>query len=234
MVQIIKQDKSIIPSCDFSDIEKLKHLVSETCSIEGIGAYKIGFEIVMKNSLQNVIGAIRDETDLPIIYDHQKAATDIPAMGKNFIRASKGVNAVIFFPFAGIETETAWINAATEEDMPVIVGGEMTHKGFLFNEGGFIDNNAPKRIYEKAAELGVKDFVLPGNKPDKIIYYRGIIEQKCRKPVYYSPGFLEQGGSISESAKAAGERWHAIIGRGIYQQKDMGKAAKEIVKNLKQ
>ena len=89
MKQIIKLNKSIIPSCDFSSLEMLGNLVSETCSIEGIGAYKIGFEIVMKNSLQKVIDAIRDETDLPIIYDHQKAATDIPAMGKNFIKAFK-------------------------------------------------------------------------------------------------------------------------------------------------
>lgn len=232
MKQIIKSNKSIIPSCDFSSLEKLKQLVNDTSDIEGVGAYKLGYELVIPYGLKNVIDAIRDYTDLPIIYDHQKAGTDIPEMGKNFVRACKKVNALIIFPLAGIETETAWINSAIEEDMPIIVGGEMTHKGFLVSEGGFIDNSAPKKIYEKAVELGVKDFVLPGNKPEKIKFYREIIEKKCPKPVYYSPGFIVQGGVISESAKLAGERWHAIVGRGIYQQKDFRKAVKELVREI--
>ncbi len=230
MKPIIKLNRSIIPSCDFQSLEKLRRLIKETSDIEGLGAYKIGFELVLENGLNAVIEEIRRYTELPVIYDHQKAGTDIPEMGYRFIKSCNGVSAVILFPFAGISTETEWINSAKEHDMPVIIGGEMTHRGFLLSDGGFIDDNSPARIYEKAVELGVADFVVPGNKPDKIKFYREIIESECKKPVYYSPGFIEQGGSISESAKSAGERWHAIVGRAIYQQSDMHKAVKEIVK----
>lgn len=232
MTQIIKLDKSIIPSCDFPSLEKLSQLISETSDVNGVGGYKIGFESVISNGLRNVINCIRDYSDLPIIYDHQKAGTDIPEIGRNFIRVCKDVNAIILFPFGGIETEIEWINSAREEGMPIIIGGEMTHRGFLFSEGGFIDDNAPKRIYEKAVELGAKDFVVPGNKPMKIKLYRNIIERKCQRAVYYLPGFIEQGGDISTTMKFAGERWHAIIGRAIYMQKDMHKAVKELAKGL--
>jgi orotidine-5'-phosphate decarboxylase len=50
--------------------------------------------------------------------------------------------------------------------------------------------------------------------------------------VFYSPGLVAQGGSITEGAKVAGDSWHAIVGRGIYQQQDMKKAAQELVKEI--
>ena len=104
-MQIIKLNKSVIPSCDVSDLEKLKNLVKETCSVEGIGAYKIGLELCIPFGIRKVIDTIRKYTNLPIIYDHQKAATDIPDLGEKFAKAVKGVNAVILFPLAGPETE---------------------------------------------------------------------------------------------------------------------------------
>ena len=232
MRQIIKLSKSIIPSCDFQSLEQLRMIVKETADIDGIGAYKIGFEIVLENGLKTVIEEIRKHTDLPLIYDHQKAGTDIPAMGSRFIKSCKGVSAVILFPFAGIVTESEWINSAKEYGMPVIIGGEMSHKGFLVSDGGFIDDNSPARIYNKAVELGVTDFVVPGNKLDRIRVYRELIESKCKNPVYYSPGFIEQGGSISETAKLIGERWHAIVGRALYQQRNIRKSAKELLRGL--
>ncbi len=232
MKPIIKSNKSLIPSCDFTSLEKLSQLVNDTHDIEGIGAYKIGFEIVIPNGLKNVIEAIRDLSDLPIIYDHQKAGTDIPENGSRFMKACKGVSAVIIFPMAGPETEAEWIKAARQGNMPIIVGGEMTHKGYLASDGGFLENSAPDRIYSQAAELGVNDFVVPGNKQDRIYRYREIVEMKIPKPVFYSPGFITQGGSLNDSAKAAGDRFHAIVGRAIYSQKDMRKTAKDLVRGL--
>lgn len=232
MVHIIKLNKSIIPACDIESLEKLRQLVDETCDVEGIGAYKIGFELVIPFGMKAVVETIRELSDLPIIYDHQKAATDIPDTGLKFVKACKGANAVIFFPQAGPNTEEAWIKAAKEEKMAVIVGGEMTHKGYLDSDNGFLKNDMPVRAYTIAANLGVTDFVVPGNKPDKILEYRKMLEAMGVKPIFYSPGLVAQGGSITEGAKAAGERWHAIIGRGIYEAKDMHKAAKEFVKDI--
>ncbi len=232
MSQIIKQNKSIIPACDLETLEKLKELVEQTCDVEGIGAYKIGFELVIPYGLKATIDAIRDFSDLPIIYDHQKAGTDIPDTGIKFMKACKGVNAVILFPQAGPVTEETWIKAAHEEKMNVIIGGEMTHKGYLESDSGFLNDNMPIRAYTIAAKLGVKDFVVPGNKPDRIREYKDMLEALSVKPVFYSPGLVAQGGTLTDGAKAAGDSWHAIIGRGLYEAKDMHKAAKEFAKEI--
>ena len=229
---IIKLNKSIIPSCDVSDLSKLKNLVKETCSVEGIGGYKIGLELCLKFGIPRVVGVIKELTDLPIIYDHQKAATDIPELGEKFAKSVRGVDAVILFPFTGPETEKAWIKACKKEKLGVIVGGEMTHKGFLESEGGFISEKESLKIYETAAGEKINDFVVPGNKPEKIKLYRAFLEARGIKPVFYSPGLIAQGGNITESAQAAGESWHAIVGRALYNTKDIHKAAKELVKNL--
>lgn len=229
--QIIKLQKSIIPSCDVGSLKKLKKIAENTCHVEGVGAYKIGLELVIPHGIKKIIDSIRDITNLPIIYDHQKAGSDIPELGEKFVKACKGVDAIIIFPHAGPETEKAWIKAAQKEEMPVIVGGEMTHKSYLSKDGGFINDNAPKKIYEVASSMGVKDFVVPGNKPDKAIEYKKIIEKNIKNPAFYSPGLIVQGGKISELAKKL-DCWHAIIGRAIYEAKDINKAAKEFVKQL--
>lgn len=228
---IINLKKSIIPSCDVNSLDKLSKLVKATCSVKGVGAYKIGFELVIPFGIGKVVKTIRKITKLPIIYDHQKAGTDIPEMGEKFMRVCRGVDAVILFPQAGPETEAAWIKAAQDAKMKVIVGGEMTHQAFLKEAGGYIDNSAPKRIYGIAASMGVTDFVVPGNKPDKVMEYKKIIENKIKEPVFYSPGLVAQGGKISDLAKKL-DRWHAIVGRAIYESKDMGKSAEEFAKSL--
>ena len=230
-MQIIKLNKSIIPSCDVSDLTKLKNLVKETCSVKGISAYKIGLELCIPYGICQVIDKIRKYTDLPIIYDHQKAATDIPELGEKFAKSVKGVDAVILFPFTGPETEKAWIKACKKEKLGVIVGGEMTHKGFLENEGGFISEKESLKIYEIAAKMKVNDYVVPGNKPEKIKLYKEFLEARGVKPIFYSPGLITQGGNITESAKVAGN-WHAIVGRALYNAKNINKAAKEMVKAL--
>ena len=189
--------------------------------------------------------------DKPIIYDHQKAGTDIhEEVPDKFMDAMirSGVNAVILFPQSGPITEYEWIKAAQDRGLGVIVGGEMTHPRYLegdFSETknknyteifknlgiertltGFIRKLAPDDMYEIAARMGVTDFVVPGNKPDRIKHYKSLIEN-CGvvDPAFYSPGLVAQGGEISEGAKAAGKRFHGIIGRGIHQAKDKKQAA---------
>ncbi|MBD3164658.1 hypothetical protein GF323_05655 [Candidatus Woesearchaeota archaeon] len=232
---IIKRKKSIIPSCDVATLGRLRELVDQTHSVEGIGAYKVGFGLVIPYGMKKVVETIRKITDHPIIYDHQKAATDIPDTGAKFMKACKdsGCSAVILFPEAGPATEEAWINAAKKEKINAIIGGEMTHKGFLESDKGFLKDDMPKRAYTIAANLGIKDFVVPGNKPEKITEYKSMLEAMNVKPALYSPGLITQGGSITEGAKAAGSNWHAIIGRAIYQAKDINKAAKQLVKEIR-
>ena len=93
----LKLKRSIIPACDVPNLKLLDKLVKETCNVKGIGGYKIGFELVIPFGIKEVIKTIRKHTKLPIMYDHQKAGTDIPEMGDKFMKAIKGVDSVILF-----------------------------------------------------------------------------------------------------------------------------------------
>ncbi|MFC1629793.1 hypothetical protein ACFL11_01025 [Patescibacteria group bacterium] len=131
-------------------------IVRATHDLPGIGGYKIGLTLALGFGLKAVVEMIRRQTEKPIIYDHQKAGTDIPGLGSEFARivSSSGVNAVILFPFGGAATERAWIADCQEEDLTVLVGGHMTQPEFLASEGGFVAEDAPGLIYITAAVNG--------------------------------------------------------------------------------
>ena len=230
---IINRDRSIIPACDVTP-DKLDELVKATAAIEGIGAYKLGFMLGLSIGLPKAVEIIRKHSDKPIIYDHQKAGTDIPDTGASFARVCKkaGVDVVIFFPQAGPETEKVWINAARDEGLGVIVGGLMTHKAYTRGEGGFLADEAVLEMYLIAAKEGVSDFVVPGTKIEAIHKIHEMLEHVGCAPTFYSPGLIKQGGDVREVAAAAGAKWHAIVGRALYNADDMKKAAEELVKCL--
>ncbi len=232
--RIIEKERSVIPACDVSTLEEFEELVKQTADVEGISGYKIGFELGLGYGLERVVGTARKHTNKPLIYDHQKAGTDIPDTGKNFAQVCKkaGVDAVIFFPQAGPETERAWIYHALDNDLGVIVGGRMTHPAYAQSEGGFISDEGALEMYRIAARAGINNFIVPGNKPDVIKEVRETIEDEGVVPIFYSPGFVAQGGKIEDTTKVAGDTWHAIVGRGIYQASDMKNAALEHTSQL--
>ena len=128
---IINRDRSVIPACDVG-LDLFERIVKETGGIEGIGGFKIPAHSGRKG-WETWIAIARNHTDKPLIYDHQKAGTDIPDTGKRFMQEVKeaGFDAVILFPQAGPATEYEWILAAQEAGLGVIVGGEMTHPRYL-------------------------------------------------------------------------------------------------------
>ncbi len=155
-------------------------------------------------------------------------------MGKKFMDVCKkaGVDAVILFPQSGPETEKAWIEAAKEEDLGIIVGGLMTHPRYVRSEGGYLADKAVIEMYLNGADMGVTDFVVPGNKPDDIKRIKETLEERGISPTFYAPGFVAQGGEISDAAKVAGKNWHAIVGRGIYESENIRQAALEYTSKL--
>lgn len=231
---IINRDRSVIPACDVKTLQHLEDLVKATSEVDGIGAYKIGFELGLGYGLPDVVEAIKKNSDKPIIYDHQKAGTDIPDTGKKYARvlADAGVDATILFPQAGPETERAWIYHCLDHGLKVIVGGRMTHPAYSQSEGGFISDEGALEMYRIAAKAGVNHFVVPGNKPDVIETVKGVVESEGVKPVFYAPGFVAQGGKLGDAAEVAGERFHGIVGRGIYKATDLNAAAKEYTSEI--
>ncbi len=235
--RIVLEDRSVIPACDVTDINDFENLVKGTAEVEGIGGYKVGFSLALTYGLPKIVEVARQYTAKPIIYDHQKAGTDVPDTANTFMRTvkSSGVESVILFPQSGPETERAWIYRAFDNDLKVIVGGIMTHPAYLVSEGGFILNDAAFEIYRLAARSGVSNFVVPGTKPDIIKAVRDVVEAEGVNPIWYVPGMATQGGDYEKVSEALGKNnWNAIVGRAIYTAKDgdYKTAAEDQVKQL--
>lgn len=219
--KIIEAPRSLIVAIDSPDRMDIGSLAFALKNLS-VGAYKVGSVPCLENGLKSVCRVIRDMgvKKMPIIYDHQKAATDIPDMGKPFAKllSKSGVDAAILFPQAGPATAEAWIKECHDEGLFVIVGLAMTHEKFLLSEGGYITDDAPARLFELACSLGVRDFVVPGTKPEIVEALRGVLQREVGEGNYcfYSPGFISQGGDLTECGRVAGPNFHAIVGRGIY------------------
>lgn len=223
MGKIIQSKKSVIVAADVPNLGKLANLAEAMVDVNGIGGFKLGLTLAMQD-LSAAVSAVRRSLgpDFPIIYDHQKAGNDIPDMGKQFAEVLKnsGVNAAILFPFAGPATQEAWTKSCFDAGLQVLTGGVMTHPQFLVSEGGYIADESVERIYRLACKLGVKDFVVPGNKINWVNRVRAVLVEELGEGnfVLYAPGFITQKGDISECGQAAGNEWHAIVGSAIYKQ----------------
>ncbi len=240
MSEIISQDRSLIPAADLLSVRELPDLLEAVKPVKLVSAIKTGFTLAFDN-LREVVQIIREFNPLwKVIYDHQKAGCDIPRNGEKFAykMTEAGVDAAIIFPLAGVETEMAWIKALQEVKIPVIVGGEMTHEGFFVSEGGFIADNAPERMFNVAASMGVRNFFLPGNKPDKIEVYQRLLSQFTHGEDFsiYSCGFVTQGGDITETGKVVRRKSHYVLGEAVYKAGGLeamraaaGKAASQIL-----
>lgn len=217
----------IILACDVSSLQDLSTLIQCGEKSETVVGYKIGFTLGLRFGLHRVVETIRRDSSRPIIYDHQKAGTDIPQMGTPLAKCCKeaGISGIIIFPLAGPETMISFIEAIRKGGAIPIIGGVMTHPAFLRGEGGYIDDSAPSEIYRKAAENGVEHFVLPGNRPKLIRKYVDEISQVIECASVLMPGIGTQGGQIGEAFDAAREnRCYAIVGSAIYKAPDMEKA----------
>lgn len=232
--RLISLDKSVIPAADVS-VDQYPNLLRATSNVPGIEAIKVGFALGYRLSLPRVVDMAHD-SGLRVIQDHQKAGTDIPDTGKEYASVCKesGVDAAIIFPQSGPVTGEAWIKALQDAGVYVIVGGEMTHKGYKRSEGGYIEDDAFVRMYRLGAENGVRSFVVPGNRVDRVEVYKTLLDEIIGSGKYdfMSPGFIAQGGKIESYAGSAGERWHAITGRAIYAAPDMHKSAIEMTSQL--
>jgi orotidine-5'-phosphate decarboxylase len=228
--------RGIILACDVDDLDTLASLVEESRFHHNVVGYKIGFSLALRYGLGRTAATIRSATELPIIYDHQKGGTDVPQMGEPFARccSEAGMNGVIIFPHAGPETMRAFIEAVDRHSMVPIVGVVMTHTAYLGSQGGFINDEAPSRICSQALDMGVKHFVLPGNRPEYLRRYSQEISSKMSADISaLMPGIGAQGGQIKlafESTNLA--RCYAIIGSAIYASAEPAKALEEFTNQI--
>lgn len=213
----------IVIAADVPKLDELRALVELAAPVAEVVAIKVGFSLALTYGLPAVVRAVHEISPLPIIYDHQKAATDIPQMGKPFavLCHDAGVQGVIFFPLSGPKTLEGFVYAAIESELEPIVGLVMTHPSFLQSEGGFIADSAPDSICTVAVAMGVRSFVLPGTKTDIVSKFAQGELARLESGTIMMPGIGSQGGSLTAAFRAAEpHRRFAIIGSAIYNALD--------------
>lgn len=216
---MVDKEYRIIPALDTTDLDVALRLVGRVAGRPSIYGFKLGFSLGLGYGLPETVRRIREWTDKPLIYDHQKAATDIPDTGKLFgdVMKAAGITEVILFPHTGPRTLEAWTSAMQERQLKVIVGAVMTHAAYLVSEGGFIADEAAVSIYRQATNLGVSAFVVPLTKPELVA--RLVAEVPfTRGQEFYSPGLGAQGGDPTQFPALA--RHYLIMGRALFAAED--------------
>lgn len=221
---IFGREKGVVWAADVEP-DNFAGIMEQIGDAEGLVGVKIGFELGLGLKLEEAANIVRANSDAVVQYDHQKAGNDIHDTSKNFVRAMvRGkVDSAILFPFTGPEAQIAWTRALQSEGIGVFTGAEMTHPRFNENDGGSLPEGALARIIDTALELDVNDFIVPGNKEQSVVKWRKRIERVrgVGNFALAAPGFVNQGGTITDAGAAAGELWHPIIGRGIHANPDM-------------
>jgi len=231
------RDAGIVLAADVASIPDLRRLAELSVDVPEVVGVKVGFSLALRHGLGSVVAAVRDVSKVAVIYDHQKAATDIPAMGSPFAAVCQeaGVEGVIFFPHSGPKTLEGFVSGAFDHGLKPIVGLVMTHPAYLESEGGYIVDHAPDSICSVAIDLGVKDFVLPGNKTDIVARFAEGPLKATRRATIMMPGIGSQGGSISSAFRAAApHRRFAIIGSAVYKARDPQAALRALAEEARQ
>ena len=173
-MELFKLNRGIVISCNFREFQKLEEMVKSTRGLSFVAGYKVGMELAIRSGLGKVVYSIRKFTDLPIIYDHQKFGSDVPEIyRKSLFEAikSSGIDALIIIPYSGKETLNIFVKRCFDAGLVPIVGGGLSHKGYIIEEGGYLDNKAHKKIYLDAARLGVSHFLMSCSRLDRIKIY---------------------------------------------------------------
>jgi len=228
---LFRQSHGVIPACDVDSIDELKRLVERTDSIEGIVGYKLGLTGTLRLGLGALVRAVREYTDLPLLYDHQKAGPDIPDMATKLVKlcCEAGVEGLILFPLAGPGAVRSFVGESLLQELVPIVGAALPLPDFLVSGGGFVADDAPERLYRQAAELGADHFVVPAAEAAAVERYARQLRGMVSHPSLIMPGIGALGGSITEAfAAAAGCRAYAIVGRAIYASSDPVEAARRL------
>lgn len=208
----MKNENRIILALDVESEEE----ALEICDVtkDYVDAFKVGYPLVLNAGIEIIEGLKAFEK--PIIADFKIA--DIPSVSETICRTAvdNGADYVIIQGFVGeevIKDCSKWAK--------IFVVCEMSHEGAK----DFMEDQA-----EAIAEIAVKyayGIVAPATRPERITKLREVVGDM----VIISPGIKVQGASVGDAIKAGAD--YEIIGRGIYQAKDPGKAARVYSKILK-
>ncbi len=226
----------IMPALDVDSLEHMARVIVATRDVEGIVGYKIGLSTVLRTGLAEATRRVRDLTDRPIVYDHQKIGPDMPDMARKFysIVGEAGVDGVIIFPVAGPTAVREFTTHAIENGVTPIVGGQIPVQDYVIGGGGFVADDALDHIIDIAVGVGSRHFVLPANNPAAIRNWCHKIADGVSEPVIFLTGIGPLGGKIDDAFSAAGNIRHrvAIVGRLITASDDPRESARRCLEAI--
>jgi orotidine-5'-phosphate decarboxylase len=227
----LRTTHGILLALDMESLDDMKRVVEATTRIEGIVGYKVGLTATLRLGLGGAVRHLRSATDLPLVYDHQKAGPDVPDMAAKFASTCKeaGVDGLILFPIAGPRAVIEFAGHALKHRLMPVVGGDLPFPDYNASGGGYVIDDALDKIFRKALEIGVDHFVIPANTPDKVRRHARWLIRKLEQPTLFVPGIGPLGGTIADTfAAAPGCRVYAVIGRAIYAAADPAQAARSL------
>lgn len=204
----------IIPALDVK-VEQALELIKKLCDRKDIAGFKVGSLLAYEETIQ-VIEEFKDLTKIPIIFDGQKLATDIPEEVKKQVEeiASAGADQIIACPMGGGSvTLKAFADECIHQKVTPICVIKMTHPG----SEAYLKENSADLILQDALNFGFKHFVYPATKPDILKAHRGFLDDQ-KDITIMATGFKAQGG-VTTTLRDLGVT-QFIAGRAIYDAKD--------------
>ena len=230
------QALGIVPALDLLTVGDLQRVVSATCEVEGIVAYKLGLQAVLHIGLFEAVATVRALTDLPIIYDHQKAGADMPDSAEGFVHicAQADIAGLILFPVAGPTAVREFVGHTLAAGLDAVVGGHIPVPDYTASGGGYFVDDVLDLIARDAVAVGAKQVVLPANDTAGIRRRSRWLCEHVADPVVYLTGIGPLGGTIAESFAAAEgvPVRRAVVGRRICSAVDPRQAAESVVAEL--
>ena len=220
----------IIVALDADSVDACKRTVDLTTGIDGVVGYKLGLTTALRLGLGESVLQLRGHTDLPLLYDHQKAGPDVFDMAAKFaaLAAEAGVDGLILFPIAGPRAVDSFVGESLKRGILPLVGGDLPFPDYNVSGGGYVADNALDQIIDRAAAIGADHFVVPGNTPAKLRHQAARMGD--RRPVFIVPGIGPLGGRLSDLVPAApGCSVLGVVGRAVYASDDPAQAARALV-----
>ena len=233
MVQAIRfrSRHGVIVALDADSVDACKQTIDLTTRVEGVVGYKLGMTMALRLGLAESVRQLRAHTDLPLLYDHQKAGPDVFDMAAKFagLCAEAKVDGLILFPTAGPRAVEGFVGETIRRGMLAMVGGDLPFADYNVSGGGYVADDALERIIDKAIESGATHFVVPGNTSAKLAHHAARLKGRLAAPVFIVPGIGPLGGKIGDLVAAAhGCSVYGVVGRAVYGAPDQTAAARAL------
>ena len=211
----MKMDSRLVLALDETDGKKALAIAESVGDI--VDAIKINWPLVLSEGPQ-MITKLSEMSD--VICDFKVA--DIPNTVRLIVEnaVSRGASAVIVHAFTGDDSLKAAVEAAGDAEIYAVT--EMSHPG-----GKMFTAKHAEEMAKLGVECGVKGFIAPATRPERIADIRKIIGDLK----ILSPGVGAQGGKASDAIKAGAT--YAIVGRAIYGSDDPRKAAETLAEDIR-